>query len=252
MTQSHPERTRREAATAEAVNGNLMGCDDTTFVAFLAETVHPVVRSDAAEVTRLVTEFNTQLRPDGYQLTPTSFISGHPIYAGTRITASHTPATALKRPTRTLLDDHTALQDHLDSIQRTIGTDPPATIASAKELVETTYKLILDKRGITYGNRDDLGDLYKKVAAELSLNRESVPGSAKGSEAAKKTLGALNTTVFGLAELRNTLGRGHGRTAPSPALERHARLAFNAAVALTEFLFDTWQEREKSAGPPTT
>lgn len=228
---------------------NLLGCDDAEFLAFLAETVHPVVRSDAAEVTKLVSEFNAQLRPDGYMLSPASFISGHPIYAGTRITASHTPATALKLPTRTLLDDHTALQDHLDSIQRTISTDPPATIASAKELVETTYKLILDKRGVTYRNGDDLGDLYKKVAAELSLNRESVPDSAKGSEAAKKNLGALNTVVFGLAELRNTVGRGHGRITPSPALERHARLAFNAAVALTEFLFDTWQEREKNIGP---
>jgi hypothetical protein len=231
---------------------NLTGCDDPTFLTFLAEIVHPVVRSDPAEVTKLVTEFNTQLRPNGYQLSPASFVSGRPIYVGTRITASHNPATALKLSTRTLLDDHAALQDHLDSIQRTISTDPPATIASAKELVETTYKLILDKRGIAYGNKDDLGDLYKKVAAELSLNRESVPDSTKGSEAAKKTLGALNTIVFGLAELRNTLGRGHGRTTPSPALERHARLAFNAGVALTEFLFDTWQDREKSAGAPTT
>ncbi|MEP7194324.1 MAG: abortive infection family protein [Actinomycetota bacterium] len=228
---------------------NLTGCDDPVLLTFLAEMVHPVVRPDADEVTKLVTEFNTHLRPDGYQLTEASSISGRPIYAGTRITASHTPATALKLPTRTLLDDHTALQDHLNSIQRTISTDPAATIASAKELVETTFKLILDKRGVAYKNGDDLGDLYKKVATELSLTRDSVPGSAKGSEAAKKTLGALNTAVFGLAELRNTLGRGHGRTTVSPALERHARLAFNTAVALTEFLFDTWQEREKNTGP---
>lgn len=231
---------------------NLAGCSDPTFLAFLAESVHPEVRSDSAEVAKLVAAFNIYLRPDGYQLSATSFISGHPIYRGTHITASHSPATALRLSTRTLLDDHSALQDHLDSIQRTISTDPPATIASAKELVETTYKLILTKRGIAYSNKDDLGDLYKKVANELSLNRESVPDSAKGSEAAKKTLSALNTTVFGLAELRNSLGRGHGRTSPSPALERHARLAFNAAVALTEFLFDTWQEREKAAEPPTT
>jgi len=50
--------------------------------------------------------------------------------------------------------------------------------------------------------------------------------------------------VHGLAELRNQLGRGHGRTTASPALERHARLAFNTAVALTEFLYDTLQDRE--------
>ena len=226
---------------------NLTGCDDATFLAFLAKTVHPAVRSNTDDVAKLVTEYNIHLRPDGYALTQTGTISGRPVYAGVPITASPTPATALKLPTRTVLDDHTALQDHLDSIQRTITTDPAATIASAKELVETTFKLILDKRGIAYKNGDDLGDLYKKVATELSLTRDSVPGSAKGSEAAKKTLGALTTAVFGLAELRNAIGRGHGRTTPSPALERHARLAFNTVVALTEFFFDTWQERESTS-----
>jgi hypothetical protein len=39
--------------------------------------------------------------------------------------------------------------------------------------------------------------------------------------------------------------------APPPA--RHWSgthgLRFNAAVALAEFLFDTWQERQKSSGP---
>lgn len=229
---------------------NLSGCDDDTFLNFLAATVHPVVRQDEAEVTKLVAEYNAHLRADGYALTQTTTISGRPVYGGARISARHTPATALTLPTATLLDDRTALQDHLETIHRTISTDPASTIASAKELLETTFKLILDKRGITYVNGDDLGDLYKKVATELALTREAVPDSAKGSAAAKKTLSGLSTAVFGLAELRNTIGRGHGRTTASPALERHARLAFNTAVAISEFLFDTWHDREqKSAGP---
>ena len=119
-------------------------------------------------------------------------------------------------------------------------------IASAKELVETLYKLILDKRGVEYATKDDLPALYKKVATELALRRESVPDSTKGSEAAHKVLNALNTTVFGLAELRNEIGRGHGRPTASPAFHRHARLAFNAAVALAEFLYDTLQDREEN------
>lgn len=109
------------------------------------------------------------------------------------------------------------------------------------------YKLILDKRGVEYGTRDDLPSLYNKVAVELALDKKSVPDSAKGSEAAHKVLGALNTVVFGVAELRNQIGRGHGRTAASPALQRHARLAFNTAVTLTEFLYDTLQDREENS-----
>jgi len=140
---------------------NLMGGDDDQFLAFLAEVVHPVVRSDEDEMAKLITEFNRQLRPDGYVLAPASYISGKPIYAGSRITASHSPATALSLPTRTLLEDHTALLDHLDAIGRDITTDPAGAITSARDLVETTYKLILDKRGVTYGTKEDLPGLYK-------------------------------------------------------------------------------------------
>lgn len=223
---------------------NLAGGSDEQFVTFLSQMVHPVVRSDEDEVHKLVTELNRQLRPDGYQLGPASFLSGKPIYAGTRITSSHNPATALSLPTRTLLEDHSALMDHLDAIERDLASDPAGAIASAKELVESMYKLILDKRCVTYGN-EDLPKLYKKVAVELGLAKESVPDSAKGSEAAHKVLNALNTAVFGLAELRNQIGRGHGRSTASPALERHARLAFNTAVTMTEFLYDTLQDREE-------
>ena len=222
---------------------NLTGGPDKQFVAFLAEMVHPVVRQDEEEVANLVSEFNRQLRPDGWQLRPVTYISGKPIYAGSRIAASHSPATALGLPKRTLLDDHSALMDHLGAIERDLSSDPAGAIASAKELVETMYKLILDKRGIAYGT-EDLPKLYKKVAIELRLAKESVPDNTKGSEAAHKVLTALNTTVFGLAELRNQIGRGHGRSTKSPALERHARLAFNAAVTLAEFLYDTLQDRE--------
>lgn len=222
---------------------NLTGGSDDQFIAFLAETVHPVVRSDEEEVAKLVAEYNRQLRPDGFQLMPASYISGRPIYAGARITGSHSPSTALSLPSRTLLEDHSALMDHLDAIGRDIKTDPAGAITSAKDLLETMCKLVLDRRGVNYG-KDDLPVLYKKVSVELGLDRKAVPGHVKGSEAAAKTLGGLNSSVQGLAELRNQLGRGHGRTSASPALERHARLAFNTAVAIAEFLYDTLQDRE--------
>ncbi|MDO8733237.1 MAG: abortive infection family protein [Actinomycetota bacterium] len=222
---------------------DLMNCDDKTFLAFLAEVVHPVVRPDPEKAEDILAEFNRQLRPDGFVLSPTSQVSGRSVYEGSRLSATHDPHTALNLSARNELEDHRALQDHLAAIARDIANDPAGAITSAKDLVESMYKLILDKRGIAYQPKDDLGTLYKKVATELALDKKSVPSTVKGSEAAQKTLGALNTVVTGLAELRNQIGRGHGRTEASPALERHARLAFNAAVALTEFLYDTLQDR---------
>lgn len=77
----------------------------------------------------------------------------------------------------------------------------------------------------------------------VHLSVDAVKDSKKGSEAAVKTIRALITTIQSLAELRNELGLGHGRVRPSPALTRHARLAFNASVAVCEFQLDMWHER---------
>ncbi|WP_211882357.1 abortive infection family protein [Pseudarthrobacter albicanus] len=47
----------------------------------------------------------------------------------------------------------------------------------------------------------------------------------------------------GISELRNQLGLGHGRTTRSNLHPRHARLALNSTVTVTEFLLDTWHAR---------
>lgn len=132
---------------------------------------------------------------------------------------------------------------HLERISANVERDPAAAVGSAKELVESVCKFILDDYGVPYGPTASLLDLYKKAAQALKLNREAVPDSAKGSAAAHRVLQNLATAVQSLAELRNELGLGHGKTRPSPAFARHARLAFNASRAVTEFLLETWRAR---------
>ncbi|GIG01157.1 abortive infection family protein [Catellatospora citrea] len=135
------------------------------------------------------------------------------------------------------------LQQHLTRIRAGIADDPAAAIGSSKELVESLLKIILERSGEQYAPGEDMPALYKKVSAVLGLDAGSIPDSARGSDAVKKILRTLTTTLQGLAELRNVLGTGHGRTAPSPALARHAGLALNSTVTITEFLLDTWQDR---------
>jgi hypothetical protein len=222
---------------------DLQNCSDERFMEFLAQMVHPVVRPDADEAASLVDRLNDSLRADGFALVPARRMSGRTLYAASSATATHRPAQVLRLDARDLLGDQRALRDHLDRIDRTIAIDPPAAISAAKELVETACKVILDAMHVSYSNADDLPGLYKKVAEVLRLNAEAVPESARGSKTAQKTLRTLATTVQSLAELRNELGLGHGRSAPSPALERHARLSFNACVTVVEFLLDTWHAR---------
>jgi hypothetical protein len=85
--------------------------------------------------------------------------------------------------------------------------------------------------------------LFAKVSAELNINANAVEGDSRGSEALRKAMRALTTTVQSVAEARNSIGDGHGSRAPSPASPRHARLVFNSTVAVAQFIADTWHER---------
>jgi len=220
---------------------------DDLFVEFLCQMLHPIVRSDEAEVRRLLTAFNGFLGADDWEMVEVAQMSGRPIYEGRRREAIKDPQKSLDLDSYEYFGDPQVVREHLRRIDRDLKSDPASAIGSSKELVETVLKTILDDYGISHGSSDDLMGLYKKVQEALRLNTEAVPGDAKGSKAAVKALRALVTTVQSLAELRNALGTGHGPTRRSSALTRHARLAFNSSVALTEFLLDTWHERKRDA-----
>lgn len=218
---------------------------DDLFVEFLCQMLHPIVRSDEAEVRGLLTAFNGFLEADDWEMIEASQMPGKPVYQGRRREAIKAPAEALDLDNYEHLGDPQVVREHLRRIDRDLKSDPASAIGSSKELAETVLKTILDDYSVSHGHGDDLMGLYKKVQKTLRLNTEAVPEDAKGSKAAVKALRALVTTVQSLAELRNALGTGHGPTKRSPALTRHARLAFNSSVALTEFLLDTWHERKR-------
>jgi hypothetical protein len=146
-----------------------------------------------------------------------------------------------------LLSDPQVVDQHLERMRLNIDRDTPAVIGAAKELLESVCKLVLEDAGVAYEASAGLQDLYRAAAKELRLSRDSVPGSAKGSEAAQRTLQGLVTAVQNLAELRNALGLGHGRVQHVPVLERHARLAMNASRSVADFLLATWHERKASS-----
>jgi len=187
------------------------------------------------------------LLPDARALVRSLQRDGAPVNdEGNLVLGATVPALAVEKFDR--LSEPRVLLEHLTRIEVGIAADPAAAIGSAKELVESAFKFVLDDYGVAYARNAGLTDLYKLVAAELRLSREAVPSSAKGSAAAHRVLQNLATSVQGLAELRNELGLGHGRTAPSSALARHARLAANSARAVVEFVLETWHERMRAAG----
>lgn len=121
--------------------------------------------------------------------------------------------------------------------------DPSGAITSARSLLESVCKHILDDAEVEYKKGEQLPHLYAQVAELLWL-------SPKQHEDIrfKKILGNAHAVIDGLAALRNDQGDAHGKGQkayrPSP---RHARMAVGLAGTLASFLIETWQEQQKKA-----
>ncbi|MFE3028451.1 abortive infection family protein [Nocardia tengchongensis] len=139
------------------------------------------------------------------------------------------------------LRDTTVILEHLERIEHAVVRDDPAlAIGSAKELVESTAKLVLRERDQEFDSGYDLPKLVKLAEESLHLHPAQNRQDPDGTQTIRKVLGAALTITSGIAELRNDYGTGHGRdTAPTGLGPRHARLAVNAARLWCQFMLDT-------------
>ncbi|HEX2744650.1 MAG TPA: abortive infection family protein [Streptosporangiaceae bacterium] len=85
-------------------------------------------------------------------------------------------------------------------------------VGSAKELIESTAKVVLTERGLpVVSDKADLPELVRQVQQALGLHPSSAAPGPDGTEAVKRILGGVSTIAAGLAELRNRgYGPGHG------------------------------------------
>jgi hypothetical protein len=150
------------------------------------------------------------------------------------------------------LVDRLVLTDHLRRIDGAIETDPALAVGSAKELLETVAKQILEFHHVKYDQSDSIQQLVKGAMTALNLSIEGIPEAAKGANSLKQILAGLNQIVGGVAELRNLYGTGHGRTRSGGLKARHARLVVGAVSTLAVFLLETLEDRKRAATVSTT
>lgn len=174
------------------------------------------------------------LRRDGYELRDGRLVRGGALPQLGQVieVAAHLDAPELVRLTARL---HSA-----------VDSDPELAIGTAKELVESACKTILEDQGIAPDPNWDLTRLGKEARDCLALLPSDVPDGAKGAEAIKKLLANLGVVVQALGEVRNLYGTGHGKGLKRQAIRpRHARLAVGAATSLVTFLLEThWERRQ--------
>lgn len=153
-----------------------------------------------------------------------------------------TPLSPLVASSLDALTDPTVIEEHLDRIARAVEShDPAQAIGSAKELIESTPKIVLTHTGYEVTGREELPELVKLAQEQLHVHPTQAKAGPDGTGPVKKILGAASTIATGVAELRNAgFGTGHGGAAPRSGLgPRHARLAVNSARTWCEFILDT-------------
>ena len=216
--------------------------DDQILLRFLCETIHPVVRPDSTEAESIRQLYNSFLHNDGFEIVEKTKISNKPVFVGRKKGVS-TPGLETARKTLVGIDASYVIQQ-ITRMEAAVENDPGLAIGTAKELVETCCKTILEKHGIQMEKNLDLPQLTKKACKELQLTPTDIPNDAKAADTIKRLLSNLATITQGLAELRNSYGTGHGKTADSKGLQsRHAKLAVGAASTLAVFLLETNDER---------
>jgi len=119
------------------------------------------------------------------------------------------------------------------------ASDPSGAITSARTLVETVCKHILEEQGVKYSDSDDLPKLYRLTADSLKLSP-----SQHTEQLFRQILGGCQTVIEGLGAMRNRHSDAHGtgKAAARPA-SRHAELAVNLAGTMATFLLATWESK---------
>lgn len=135
--------------------------------------------------------------------------------------------------------DAAHVHGHWKKAMDRIATDPEGAITSARALIESVCKLILDAQQIEYDGKDDLTRLYKNAAKSLMLGADQ-----HGQQVFKQILSGCSSVVDGLASVRNSLGDAHGQgMKPVKPQPRHAHLAVNLAGAMAKFLLETFEAK---------
>lgn len=144
------------------------------------------------------------------------------------------------------ITDASAIRQQLGRIQRAIVDDPALAVGSAKELIESTAKIVLRELGITIDEKAKLPALVREAQQALGLHGSSTIPGPDGSDAVKKILGSVSGIAIGLSELRNRgYGTGHGpASAPAGLGPRHAHLAVNAAFTWCQLMLDTLADKQ--------
>lgn len=131
-----------------------------------------------------------------------------------------------------------AIEYQLERLRRT-GDDPALMLGTAKEMLESTAKYVLDAFSVPYGARTSFDELWHHTRDRLGLLPQDVDVSKPGGSEVREILGACWVIARNCNTLRNAEGTGHGRTLPTGVTSEMALLVVREACSVAELSLAT-------------
>ena len=215
---------------------NMLYCEDDIYLKFLSETLHPLVRSNQEELSKLLEIYNKHLNNDGFEVAQTDEISGKPVFTGRIKVIGHGHLTAKKAEIKKYLNT-SYVSSKLTIMNEAVYKDTDIAIGTAKELLETTCKSILKQRGQAINPDWTLLQLLKETTAILDFKPKEAHDPAKAEKSILQMLGGISSIVHGATELRNAYGSGHGKDSDFKGLETKFAKLFVGVISEIAILY---------------
>jgi hypothetical protein len=218
---------------------NLLFCDDDIYRKFLAQTIHPSVRTNENEIAGLIEIYDKHLAGDEFNVVRTGDISGKPIFEIQPIGAGAHLASTNKAHIKKYLNTK-YVDAKIMTMHDALNKDSELAIGTAKELLETTCKSILKQKNVEIDKDWTLPVLVKNTYKLFDFKPKDADRPENAEKAILMILSGLNSIVQGIAELRNSYGTGHGKDADFKGLEaKYAKLLVGVVSELVIFLLAT-------------
>lgn len=128
-----------------------------------------------------------------------------------------------------------AIEDQLARLRR--ATDDPALLlGTAKEMLESTAKYVVDVFSVPYAAATDFEQLWFHARDRLGLHPKDVDVSQPGGQQVREILQSSWSIARMTNELRNIEGTGHGRTLPSGMTAEMALLVVREACSVAQMV----------------
>ena len=126
-----------------------------------------------------------------------------------------------------------AIEDQLSRLRRA-SDDPALLLGTAKEMLESTAKYVLEEFSVPYSPNTHFDELWFHARDRLGLHPKDVDVTKPGGPQLREILQASWSIARMTNELRNVEGTGHGRTLPTGMTMEVALLVVREACSVAQ------------------